>query len=153
MYGMVAVPCQRILTLVNAPRNATNEDMKRSRRFFWFNSTTYAPYDPSDTTRMMCSGIHILLDADEIVARLTGRTRTKESNDPDDKGKERECREIEILIPESGLLRQCYYYLAWEAEGLMQRWAYYGDSPDVHIFWAVFLLKYLLILYYYSARH
>lgn len=56
--------------------------------------------------RYINSAIHILLDSETPIARLTGRVRLEKSN-----GKGIVCHEVEVIIPDQGLMRQCYYFL------------------------------------------
>ncbi|KAF4616801.1 hypothetical protein D9613_008408 [Agrocybe pediades] len=127
-YGMIAP--QRISKSLNDPKAASSETEEHSRNHFWLNSTVpSSPYDPEDTeSKHIGSTIHELLDADPKIARLTGRKRMEVSRAYDGEGKETECLEVEVLIPESGLLNQCYYCLAWEVQGQEQRFKSCGDD-------------------------
>ena len=59
------------------------------------------------------SGVYYqLLHADPPLVRLTGRKRKEVS--ADDGTSTIECCELEVLVPEEGLIRQCYYCLSWE---------------------------------------
>jgi hypothetical protein len=46
--------------------------------------------------------------------RVTGRTRREVSAHEGDRGVEIECPEVELLIPEEDIYRQCYFCLKWE---------------------------------------
>lgn len=90
------------------------------------------PYNPSEkddeSKKYVSFPIHIVLDSQTPVARLTGRTRTEKSKSAQDNGKEIVVHEVEVIIPDEGLLRQCYYCLAWEASGETTRWAAFADD-------------------------
>ncbi|KAF9269839.1 hypothetical protein L218DRAFT_953476 [Marasmius fiardii PR-910] len=123
IYGM-AEPGQRILCSLNLPDASSPDD--RGKQYFWLNPIMQNhPYDPSDpdypTKKFPSSPIHLLLDSEVPVARLTGRTRAEKSQALEDLGREIECFEVEVTIPEEGLLRQCWYCLNWEAEGPFER--------------------------------
>jgi len=53
-----------------------------------------------------------LLHADPLMVRRTGRKRKEVS--ADDGSSTVDCYEVEVLVPEEGLIRQCYYCLSWE---------------------------------------
>ncbi|KAK7690059.1 hypothetical protein QCA50_006704 [Cerrena zonata] len=129
-YGMAAYPGHRIVNKLNTPDMSVDEAYARKR--FWYNADTYsARYDPSERNgdeAYISSPIHILLDSDPPVAKLTGRVRTEKSNNKPDNGKEILCQEIEVIMPEEGLLRQCYYCLSWETQGEETRWKQCGDD-------------------------
>lgn len=72
--------------------------------------------------------IHMLLDSENQGVRLTGRMRTESSNYPPEHGKDIVCYEVEVLFPDEGLLRQCYYCLCWEACGPIRRFSQCGDD-------------------------
>jgi len=133
MYGMASPSGARIVGSLNDPKAALNETEKHARNHFWLNPAMgNQPYDPEKPgyaeTKCIGSPIHQLLDAEPTVARLTGRTRKEVSRFYGDGKKEIECVEVEITMPETGLLNQCYYCLAWEAEGPMERWKSCGDD-------------------------
>lgn len=70
----------------------------------------------------------MLLDSETPVARLTGRTRAEKSNNWQDNGKEIVCHEVEVIMPDEGLVRQCYYCLGWEGEGEETRLTSFADE-------------------------
>lgn len=53
-----------------------------------------------------------LLHTDPSMVRRTGRKRKEVS--ADDGAATIDCYEFEVLVPEEGLIRQCYYCLSWE---------------------------------------
>ena len=53
-----------------------------------------------------------LLHVDPPMVRRTGRKRKEVS--ADDGTSNIECYEFEVLVPEEGLIRQCFYCLSWE---------------------------------------
>ena len=53
-----------------------------------------------------------LLHADPPMVRRTGRKRKEIS--ADDGSTTIDCYELEVLVPEGGLVRQCYYCMSWE---------------------------------------
>lgn len=59
--------------------------------------------------------LYQLLHADPPLVRRTGRKRKEAS--ADDENSTVECEEFEVLLPEEGLIRQCYYCLSWEDDG------------------------------------
>ncbi|KAK7454024.1 hypothetical protein VKT23_011535 [Stygiomarasmius scandens] len=133
-YGMVDPPGTRIVCSLNTPDETVSEEY--ARRHFWLNpDMPGAPYKPDDpdyaTQKWISSPIHILLDAEPSVARLTGRTRAQKSRVYGEGDKEILCFEVEVTIPDEVLLRQCYYCLAWEGEGPGKRWKPCGDD----MFW------------------
>ncbi|KAK7454016.1 hypothetical protein VKT23_011527 [Stygiomarasmius scandens] len=133
-YGMVDPPGTRIFCSLNAPDETMEEAY--ARRCFWLNPNVpgapYKPDDPGYATQMWIgSPIHILLDSKPSVVKLTGRTRTEKSSVRGKGEEEIACFELEVTIPDEGLLRQCYYCLAWEAGGAMERWKSCGDD----VFW------------------
>uniref|UniRef100_A0A0W0EYA0 Uncharacterized protein n=1 Tax=Moniliophthora roreri TaxID=221103 RepID=A0A0W0EYA0_MONRR len=117
-YGMAYG--QRIFCALNTPDMRAPES--HARRYFWLNpgiaNATYNPDDPDYASQKFVSPVHILLDSETPVARLTGRTRAEisQSLPVGSKPKQIMCFEIEVTIPEEGLLRQCYYCLHWESE-------------------------------------
>ena len=56
--------------------------------------------------------LYRLCHADPPFVRRTGRKRKEVS--ADDGVATVECEEFEVLLPEEGLIRQCYYCLSWE---------------------------------------
>ncbi|KAF9554655.1 hypothetical protein CPC08DRAFT_783066 [Agrocybe pediades] len=107
-YGMISP--SRISKCLNDPKLAaaafSNETEEHTwHHKFWLNPTvpSSSPYDPAETD-------------------------TKLSRAYDGEGKEVECPEVEVLITESGLLRQCYYCLAWEGEGQTECFKSSGDD-------------------------
>ena len=138
-YGLTIIPGQRIHALLNVVSNGTEDDLKRSRHFFWLNSNSGSDCQPDNLSGNVILGepFHILLDADieSCKADRPIAAGREVSFALRDKGKVRIGHEIEVLIPEEGLLRQCYYCLAWEAEGPMEHWKPCGDEtywcPDV----------------------
>ena len=123
----------RISKSLNDPKAASNETEEHTRNHFWLNpNVPSSPYNPEEPDfgekKYIGSTIHELLDAEPQVARLTGRKRKEVSRAFDEEGKEVECVEVEVLIPESGLLHQCYYCLAWETEGETERFNSCGDD-------------------------
>ncbi|KAE9393633.1 hypothetical protein BT96DRAFT_923921 [Gymnopus androsaceus JB14] len=117
-YGLPDPDSQRIVCALNTPDYSAPPEHASTR--FWLNPSCRSQrYNPSDkTTRYAAlSPIHLLLDSENPVARLTGRIRSERSNDPHDEGKQIACYEVEVITPEVGLLRQCYYCLSWEAGG------------------------------------
>ena len=130
-YGMVAYPGQRILCKLNLPDQ--NADEAYARNHFWLNATMKSePYDPTEedyeNKEYVASPIHILLDSRTPVARLTGRMRAERSHLRRDDGMQVICREVEIIMPEEGLQRQCYYCLCWEYECETERLAPFADD-------------------------
>ncbi|KIK58328.1 hypothetical protein GYMLUDRAFT_45538 [Collybiopsis luxurians FD-317 M1] len=117
-YGLPDPDSQRIVCVLNSPDYSAADEY--AQRHFWLNPSCRSQrYNPSDTTTKytFLSPLHLLLDSDCPVARLTGRIRSERSNDPHDAGKEIACYEVEVMAPDEGLLRQCYYCLSWEARG------------------------------------
>ena len=130
-YGMVAFPGQRIVCKLNTPDQSADEAYARNH--FWLNADMPSqPYDPAEkddeSKKYIMSPIHILLESETPVARLTGRTRTEKSNPWQDNGKEITCYEVEVTLPEDGLQRQCYYCLCWEYEGETERLVPFADD-------------------------
>ena len=130
-YGMVAYPGQRILCKLNLPDQ--NADEAYARNHFWLNATMESePYDPTEedyeNKEYVASPIHILLDSMTPVARLTGRIRAEKSHLRQDGGMQVVCREVEIIMPEEGLQRQCYYCLGLESEGETDRFVPFADD-------------------------
>jgi len=131
-YGMAAYPGQRIVYSLNRPEYSEKESEDHARRFFWLNPTSEThPYTPNETTPTtnMSSPIHIILDSNTPVAKLTGRMKVQPSNFGPDNKSERACYEVEIIMPEEGLLRQCYYCLDWEYES-MKPWHRFKACGD-----------------------
>lgn len=87
------------------------EAPEKKKLSFW--SHLAAEYDPAAGPEVKRPGstIHMLLDSDPRVARLTGRMRSERwlSSQPGVASSEVACYEIEVLISEEGLRRQCYY--------------------------------------------
>ncbi len=84
--------------------------------------------------------IHMLLDAEPQVARRTGRMRSETIPGT---GEVVACYEVEVLVPEEGLRRQCYYCLQYEYD--LPRFNACGDD----IFWCNtvrFALHYLFFI-------
>ncbi|EIM86599.1 uncharacterized protein STEHIDRAFT_156905 [Stereum hirsutum FP-91666 SS1] len=128
-YGMVAYPGQRIFCTLNTPDSTV--DSTYASRHFWLNATFKSePYNPDSDgdKKFVGSPIHMLLDSENQGVRLTGRMRTESSNYPPEHGKDIVCYEVEVLFPDEGLLRQCYYCLCWEACGPIRRFSQYGDD-------------------------
>jgi len=117
-FGLPDPDSQRIACALNTPDYSAPDT--HARNHFWLNPSCRSQrYIPSDTTTeySALSPIHLLLDSEPPVARLTGRIRCQRSNDPHDEGKQIACYEVEVITPDDGLLRQCYYCLSWEARG------------------------------------
>ena len=104
-YGMLSYPGQRI----HARLNASTGNVGERAHVIWFNSDWTG-------TGTMANPFNILMDASPEVVRATGRKRMEESCRID--GGEIESVEFEVLIPDDGLLRQCYYCLDWEQPGV-----------------------------------
>ena len=145
-YGMVAYPNQRIFCKLNTPDR--DADDAYSRNHFWFNANMESePYNPEEedyeNKKYVASPIHILLDSMTPVARLTGRIRAERSNLRQDDGMQVICREVEIIMPEEGLQRQCYYCLCWEYECETERLAPFADD----MFWCESVSIFVFNLY------
>jgi len=126
----------RISKSLNNRKSTSNETDECIKNHFWLNpdvpSSPYNPEEPGfEDKKYIGSTIHELLDAEPQVVRLTGRKRKEISRAFNDEGKEIECVEVEVLIPESGLLHQCYYCLAWELAGETERF----ESCGKHAYW------------------
>jgi hypothetical protein len=104
-YGMLSYPGQRI----HARLNASTSEVGERTRVIWFNSDWTG-------TGTMANPFNILMDASPGVVRATGRKRMEKSCRID--GGEIESVEFEVLVPDEGLLRQCYYCLDWEQSGV-----------------------------------
>lgn len=127
-YGMVAFPGQRIYCTLNTPDYSVDS---YASRHFWLNaSISSQPYDPKSDgdKKLIGSPIHLLLDSENQGVRLTGRMRTESPNDRSEQRKDVVCYEVEVLFPDEGLLRQCYYCLCWEANGPIRRFSQCGDD-------------------------
>ncbi|KIJ55347.1 hypothetical protein M422DRAFT_63455 [Sphaerobolus stellatus SS14] len=121
-YGMTDPPGQRILCSLNVPDPKVTEI--HAKRYFWLNpSMPNSPYNPKDpdylSQKWIASLIHMLLDSEPSVARLTGQTRVEPSQASN--GGDITCFEVEATLPDKGLLRQCYYCLACEGEAPLDR--------------------------------
>ena len=130
-YGMVAYANQRIICKLNTPDR--DADDAYARNHFWLNAGMESqPYNPEEedyeNKKYVASPIHILLDSMTPVARLTGRIRAERSNLRQDDGMQVICREVEIIMPDEGLQRQCYYCLGLESEGETDRFVPFADD-------------------------
>jgi hypothetical protein len=74
---------------------------------FWLNCSrgNGDPEDPNDV-------LYQLSHADPPLVHRTGRKRKEGSGD--NGVSTIDCYEFEVLVPEGGLIRQCYYCLSWE---------------------------------------
>ncbi|KAF9023816.1 hypothetical protein BDZ89DRAFT_1114936 [Hymenopellis radicata] len=104
--------------------HTASEAPETCNRTFW--NHLGADYVPDGPSRPGCP-IHMLLDAEPQVARRTGRMRSETLPGTGDAVA---CYEVEVLIPEEGLRRQCYYCLQFEYEYL-PRFKVCGDD----LFW------------------
>ncbi|KAF5387520.1 hypothetical protein D9757_006595 [Collybiopsis confluens] len=132
-YGLPDPDSQRIVCLLNSPDFSATD--QHAHRHFWLNPSCRSQrYNPSDSTTKFAtlSPLHLLLDSESPVARLTGRIRAERSNDPHDGGKQIACYEVEVMAPNEGLLRQCYYCLSWEGRGAAKTRFSSSGSSDVY---------------------
>jgi len=74
----------------------------------------------------------MLLEAKPPVVSMTGRMRAETSQAwGAEEGQQTVSYEMEVLVPDEGLLRQCYYCLEWEGLGRPTRFKKCGDD----LFW------------------
>lgn len=74
---------------------------------FWLNCSR-----GNDESEDQNNLLYQFLHAEPPLVRRTGRKRKE---DPaGNKGSTIDCEEFEVLVPEEGLIRQCYYCLSWE---------------------------------------
>jgi len=118
-YGMVSYTGQRIHSRLNVAAS----DIAERPRCFWFNSH----WLQEDTT---AHPLNILLESNPPAIRPTGRTRLEKRQGIVGR-EEIECAEMEVLVPEDGLLRQCYYCLEWEQDNV-PRFGKCGWGNDVY---------------------
>ncbi|KDQ60442.1 hypothetical protein JAAARDRAFT_191821 [Jaapia argillacea MUCL 33604] len=100
-YGMVAYNGQRIHSRLNVAEPGTRKNT------FYFN-TDWSIEGP------VFHPFNVLSESEPVVVRPTGRKRMEKKAGSDE---EVECVEFEVVIPEEGLLKQCYYCLYWEELG------------------------------------
>lgn len=100
---------QRIHSSLNAVSWHSNHHSKKGPKVasFWLNCSR-GNGDEEDSNGVL----YQLLRADPPLVRRTGRKRKEVS--ADDGVSTVECEEFEVLLPEEGLIRQCYYCLSWE---------------------------------------
>ncbi|THU77798.1 hypothetical protein K435DRAFT_812122 [Dendrothele bispora CBS 962.96] len=159
-YQILDPPSARIYRVLNQPRFSRNTGQgggggdEKGSKFFWFNPTvptntstssssssfsnwkTYNFSDPATTSKKDKNSallpIQMLLDAKPPVVRMTGRMRAETSEAWGvDEGQQTVSYEMEVLVPDEGLLRQCYYCLEWEGLGRSTRFKKCGDD----LFW------------------
>jgi hypothetical protein len=134
-YGMLSYPGQRIHAQLNA---STTSEVRESAHVIWFNSDWTG-------TGTMANPFNILVDASPGVVRATGRKRTEKSCRIE--GEEVESVEFEVLVPEEGLLRQCYYCLDWEQPGVPRFAKCISVNDDDY--WCPSVCRFILISLYF----
>lgn len=105
-------PGKRIHSSLNVISWHSNHHSKKGPKVasFWLNCSRENS-DPEDPNGVL----YQLVDADPPLVRRTGRNRNEAS--AADAVSIVDCDEFEVLIPEEGLIRQCYYCLSWEDDG------------------------------------
>jgi hypothetical protein len=116
---MVCYTGQRIHSRLNVAAS----DIAEQPRCFWVNSD----WLQEDTT---AHPLGILLESNPLAIRPTGRIRLEKRQRIVGR-EEIECAEMEVLVPEDGLLRQCYYCLEWEQDNI-PRFGKCGWGDDVY---------------------
>jgi len=102
-------PGKRFHSSLNVVSWHSNRHSKKGPKVasFWLNCTRgNGNADETDGV------LYQLLHADPPMVRRTGRKRKEVS--ADDGSSTIDCYELEVLVPEEGLIRQCYYCLSWE---------------------------------------
>ena len=102
-------PGKRIHSSLNVVSWHSNHHSKKGPKVdsFWLNCSR-EDSDPEDPNGVL----YRLLDVDPPLVRRTGRERNETS--AADAASTVGCDEFEVLVPEEGLIRQCYYCLSWE---------------------------------------
>jgi len=102
-------PGKRFHSSLNVVSWHSNQHSKRGPKVasFWLNCSR-GNGDAEDPDGVW----YQLLHADPPMVRRTGRKRKEIS--ADDGASAIDCYELEVLVPEEGLIRQCYYCLSWE---------------------------------------
>ena len=106
-------PGKRFHSSLNVVSSHSNRHSKKGPKVasFWLNCSR-GNGDAEDP-----NGVYYqLLNADPPMVRRTGRKRKEVS--ADNGASTIDCHELEVLVPEGGLIRQCYYCLSWEDDGL-----------------------------------
>ena len=103
-------PGKRIHSSLNVVSWHLNHHSKKGPKIasFWLNGDQRDgdSEDPNDI-------LYQLFHADPPLVRHTGRKR-KEASPDGGADLTVDCDELEVLVPEEGLIRQCYYCLSWE---------------------------------------
>ena len=129
-YGMVEYTGQRIHARLSVPIS----DVGERHRFFWYNSDW-------NSQGSMANPLNILVESYPPPIRPTGRTRMEKPHGRTD-GEEIVCQEMEVLVPDEGLLRQCYYCLEWEEDN-SPRFSRCGSNDDIYWCSSVRSLRFL----------
>lgn len=100
---------RRIHSSLNVVSWHSNRHSKKGPKVtsFWLNCSG-GNGDEKDSN----GALYQLLHADPPLVRRTERKRKEVS--ADDGVSVVDCEEFEVLLPEEGLIRQCYYCLSWE---------------------------------------
>lgn len=104
-------PGKRIHSSLNAVSWYSNHHSKKGPKVasFWLNCSRGNGDEDSS------GALYQLVHADPPLVRSTGRKRKEVSADGGVATVD--CEEFEVLLPEEGLIRQCYYCLSWEDDG------------------------------------
>ena len=104
-------PRKRLHSSLNVISLHSNRHSKKGPKVtsFWLNCSR-GNGDPDDQNGVL----HQLVHADPPLVHRTGRKRKEVS--ADDGVSTISCHEFEVLVPEEGLVRQCYYCLSWEED-------------------------------------
>lgn len=104
-------PGKRIHSSLNVVSWYSNRHSKKGPKVasFWLNSSRGSGAEGDSN-----GALYQLLHADPPLVRSTGRKRKEVS--ADDAASTADCEEFEVLLPEEGLIRQCYYCLSWEGD-------------------------------------
>lgn len=105
-------PGKRFHSSLNLVSGHSNRHSKKGPKVtsFWLNCSG-GNGDADDPNGVL----YQLSRADPPLVRRTGRKRKEVS--ADNGTSTVDCYELEVLVPEEGLIRQCYYCLSWEEDG------------------------------------
>jgi len=105
-------PGKRFHSSLNVVTWHSNRHSKKGPKVasFWLNCSR-GNGDADDPSGVFYQLIH----ADPPLVRRTGRKRKEVS--AENGVSTIDCYELEVLVPEEGLIRQCYYCLSWEDDG------------------------------------
>ncbi|KAF5373091.1 hypothetical protein D9758_001560 [Tetrapyrgos nigripes] len=103
-YGMLDNNKARVFCRLNNP--SSPRDRQQKPNCFWFNTDSM----------LFTNAYKMILESEPTIARKTGRKRMERMNGDPWYAQEIECEEIEVLMPEWGLLRQCFYCFDLETE-------------------------------------